>query len=459
MEVPAGRAAGSFIEHPTTWALPYLIAAIDAFALLTPALLIGARGGTLGFALGALLVLRGTPGERALVARFSRDLPHLLLRTGAVLFGAALIALLSGATWLPATTICAGSVLIGRFLAYGLIARGRAAGLVTDTAVIAGTGREAVALARTLEAHPRFGVLLVGFVGHEDADGLPRPIVGVPSELEEVVRTLKVSLVIIAPSDPPDPRIASLVRAAPELPAHTYLLPSTVDRPLFARARETDELWGFPLVRVPSALDVRRWLRAKRIFDLALGSLLVTLASPLMAATALVVRLSSPGPVLIRQKRVGLHGRVFQMLKFRTMEVNADGDVTWSVRHDPRTTPVGRVLRRLCLDELPQLINVLRGDMSLVGPRPERPYFADRFCATIDGYEGRLRTPPGLTGWAQIHGLRGDTSIADRSALDNAYIERWSIWEDVAILLMTLGSVVRPAHDPPPSGRTEADEG
>ena len=156
-----------------------------------------------------------------------------------------------------------------------------------------------------------------------------------------------------------------------------------------------------------------------------------------MACIALAVRLSSPGPILFRQKRVGQHGELFEMLKFRTLLVNDDSDTTWSVADDDRRTLIGRVLRHTHLDELPQLLNVLSGDMTLVGPRPERPQFVDRFSAETPRYADRHRVPPGVTGWSQVHGLTGDTSIDDRARFDNRFIEDWSLWQEFVILLRT----------------------
>jgi lipopolysaccharide/colanic/teichoic acid biosynthesis glycosyltransferase len=146
--------------------------------------------------------------------------------------------------------------------------------------------------------------------------------------------------------------------------------------------------------------------------------------------------------VFFRQLRIGEDGRPFQLLKFRTMQVNSDSDTTWSVVGDARVTRVGRLLRRTYLDELPQLLNVLRGEMSLVGPRPERPHFASRFAREVPRYHERHRVHGGITGWAQVHGLRGDTPIADRARFDNHYIEHWSLWRDVVIVVRTLANVL-----------------
>jgi lipopolysaccharide/colanic/teichoic acid biosynthesis glycosyltransferase len=153
------------------------------------------------------------------------------------------------------------------------------------------------------------------------------------------------------------------------------------------------------------------------------------------------------GVVLFRQERVGMDGRPFTVLKFCSLRPTADSEAatTWNIGTDTRVRPLGRFLRRTSLDELPQLWNVLRGDMSLVGPRPERPHFVDEFTRRYPRYTARHRVPVGLTGWAQIHGLRGDTSISDRAGFDNFYIENWSLWGDIKILLRTAAQVVKVA--------------
>jgi lipopolysaccharide/colanic/teichoic acid biosynthesis glycosyltransferase len=182
---------------------------------------------------------------------------------------------------------------------------------------------------------------------------------------------------------------------------------------------------------------------AKRAIDASVSAALLIATAPLLAACAVAVKLSSAGPVLFRQRRIGKDGRPFDLLKFRSMMLNDDSDLTWSVLDDDRVTAIGRLLRNSSLDELPQLWNILRGDMSLVGPRPERPHFVSEFGADIPGYDDRHRVSGGLTGWAQIHGLRGPTSIEDRVLFDNYYIEHWSLFDDVAILLRTGASIMR----------------
>ena len=178
----------------------------------------------------------------------------------------------------------------------------------------------------------------------------------------------------------------------------------------------------------------------KRATDVVVGGLAFLLAAPLMVLITLATRLSSPGPVLLRQERMGLDGRRFEMLKFRTMRADAEADTgpVWAREEDPRRTRLGAVLRRWSLDELPQLINVLRGEMSLVGPRPERPVFVEDFRRRIPGYMLRHKVKAGMTGWAQVNGWRGNTSLEKRLQYDLYYIERWSLAFDVKILVQTL---------------------
>jgi lipopolysaccharide/colanic/teichoic acid biosynthesis glycosyltransferase len=207
-------------------------------------------------------------------------------------------------------------------------------------------------------------------------------------------------------------------------------------------------LWGF--AARPVELDPERmpgppgrW--AKRALDAAVSGTALLCLSPVLAGCALAVRLGDGPGVIFRQQRIGLGGRPFTILKFRTLRPSGEHEsaTRWNIAHDGQMTRVGRLLRRTSLDELPQLWNVLRGDMSLVGPRPERPHFVERFGTEHPGYQDRHRMPVGITGLAQVHGLRGDTSIADRARFDNHSIDSWSLWSDVALLLRTAFSVFR----------------
>jgi lipopolysaccharide/colanic/teichoic acid biosynthesis glycosyltransferase len=189
---------------------------------------------------------------------------------------------------------------------------------------------------------------------------------------------------------------------------------------------------------------------AKRAFDIAGAAVLLILAAPLLLVLAATIRLQLRRPALFRQVRVVGSGRLAEITKLRTLAPRRDQDAIWDpdtswAAPDQHCTSLGRFLRSTHLDELPQLVNVLRGEMSLVGPRPERPYFARQFGLEVPGYHDRNRMPAGLTGWAQVHGLNGDTSIHDRVRLDNHYIENWSFWLDLTILARTVASTVATA--------------
>ncbi len=207
---------------------------------------------------------------------------------------------------------------------------------------------------------------------------------------------------------------------------------------------QVEEVGGLPLIRARD-LPLAGWNGVvKRTFDLFGSGLLLLLASPLLLFCALAVRTSSAGPILYRQARMGRDRRVFTILKFRSMRIDAEGTTgpVWARENDPRRTAVGEFLRKWSLDELPQLWNVFRGDMSLVGPRPERPYFVEQFHDSIPHYYGRHRIKAGLTGWAQVNGLRGNVPIEERTRYDLYYIENWSLWLDLRILLLTLRAVI-----------------
>jgi exopolysaccharide biosynthesis polyprenyl glycosylphosphotransferase len=201
-----------------------------------------------------------------------------------------------------------------------------------------------------------------------------------------------------------------------------------------------EELEGLPVISLAQS-PIIGWARVlKRVTDIMLGALGIVVLSPLLGAIALMIRLGSPGSVLYRQERTGLDGRTFDILKFRTMPEHTESETgpVWALRGDRRATRLGRTLRRFSLDELPQLWNVLTGDMSLVGPRPERPFFVHQFKTRVPQYMLRHKVKSGLTGWAQVNGLRGDTSIEKRIEYDLYYIQNWSLALDVKIMILTL---------------------
>jgi exopolysaccharide biosynthesis polyprenyl glycosylphosphotransferase len=208
-----------------------------------------------------------------------------------------------------------------------------------------------------------------------------------------------------------------------------------------------DTAWGLPLVRLRRATYRSGTWRVKRMIDVLFSGGAVLVLLPVLLMIAVAVRMDGGPGILFKQERVGVDGRHFALLKFRSLRPADDTEAatTWNVAHDARLGRIGRFLRKTSLDELPQLFNILRGDMSLVGPRPERPYFVDQFRNSYPSYEARHRVPSGLTGWSQVHGLRGDTSIAERARFDNYYIENWSLWLDLKIILRTVSAVFRGA--------------
>ena len=233
----------------------------------------------------------------------------------------------------------------------------------------------------------------------------------------------------------------AVLRACDRLRIEIYIVPRFFELGVTAGGNRYDDVWGTPMVRLRRS-GMRAAARlSKRLFDIVVASGVLLLASPVFLAAALAVHLSTPGPVFLRQRRLGQDGREFELLKFRSMVVNEQSDTAWLAAED-YMTPVGRILRRTSIDELPQLLNVLRGEMSLVGLRPERPFFATRFMAEVRRYNDRHRLPAGITGWAQVHGLKGDTPIPDRVRFDNYYIEHWSLWRDVVIIAQTICKVL-----------------
>jgi len=237
--------------------------------------------------------------------------------------------------------------------------------------------------------------------------------------------------------------MVDIIRTCDRLRCEIFLVPRLFE--LHQVSDDMDTVWGLPLVRLRRATYRSQGWHVKRLFDVAFATGALLVLWPLMLAAAIAVRLEGGPGILFRQERVGADSRRFDVLKFRSLRPvdDAESATNWNIKHDDRLGPVGRFLRKSSIDELPQLFNILRGEMSLVGPRPERPHFVAQFRQTYPRYIARHRVPSGLTGWAQVHGLRGDTSIADRAMFDNYYIENWSLWLDVKILIRTVGSVVK----------------
>jgi exopolysaccharide biosynthesis polyprenyl glycosylphosphotransferase len=332
-------------------------------------------------------------------------------------------------------------ILIGRLISYQLAGLVRSRGYDLDDTLIVGTGPVGVEVARALRECPEFGLVPTGFVDRFDDEDLPLPIVGRPEHLPEILDRTGARHVILAFGAAGEAELVSIIRDCQDRTVQFYAVPRLFELGV-SHEDVGHEVDGLPLVPVRRPGAASSTWRAKRAFDVVVSSLLLILASPLLLACAIGVKLSSRGPVFFRQVRIGIGGKPFEILKFRTMRVNDDSATRWCVDDDDRVTRIGRFLRPSHLDELPQLFNVLRGEMSLVGPRPERPHFVEQFGSEIDGYHFRHRVPVGITGWAQVHGYWGDTSIETRVRLDNRYIENWSLWRDLVIGLRTIPTLL-----------------
>ncbi|CAN3127779.1 sugar transferase [Mycobacterium sp. smrl_JER01] len=287
-----------------------------------------------------------------------------------------------------------------------------------------------------------------------DAELIDVPYFGTPDSVDLAVRATGAEELLVAPSQVPDEQLTRAVKTAQSLGLQVRVVPRVMDA--VSVGSFIEHLGGIP-VMVLHHTDPKGWhFAVKHASDRVMAALGLLLISPVFLTLALLVKLSSPGPIFFGQDRIGRDGKVFQCLKFRSMRpadpsaaafALKDGAAPGGVEGEDRRTWIGKIMRKTSLDELPQLVNVLRGDMSLVGPRPERPEFVDLFDIQIRRYGERHRVKAGMTGWAQVHGLRGQTSIADRAEFDNYYIENWSVRLDFKILVMTVLAVLRPGED------------
>ena len=437
------------------WALRVLG---DHAALLTALAVVDAHATTLAFAVIAAVGLALSGAYRRKISLSALDeAPQLLVPIAVALMvvgTSAVFVTVPSAIFVQALISGAG-VLLGRAASYTVIRSARREGRLTDRALIVGAGSIGIELHKQLTEHPEYGMHSVGIIDDvPPEDGLP--LVGTVEQLEQLVAAHDVDRVIVAFGPRGEQDMVAMLRAATQLDLDVHVVPRFFELGLAPVGRDVELIWGIPLYRVRRAALREAVWKGKRASDVIVASVALLALAPALGAIALAVRLSSKGPILFRQVRVGQHGRPIEVLKFRTLRVNLDSDITWSVEDDPRQTSVGKWLRRLSLDELPQLWNVVRGDMSLVGPRPERPLFVNRFSSQVVGYSDRHRLPVGLTGFAQVHGLRGDTSIEERARFDNFYIEHWSPWTDVKIAIRTANAVVRDALT---VGRRRGDAG
>lgn len=338
------------------------------------------------------------------------------------------------------------TLFIGRTISYFLVRHLRRRRTLSATALIVGAGEVSAALGTAMKILPEAGLELIGFADPEPAlpaHALPAPVLGSTDDLAQLLHDYRPNHVIIGFSLMPESQLIELVRMCDREESEISVVPRLFE--MTARTGDSDELNGLPLTRLRRAtFRSPSWL-LKRGMDIAVSSIALLLLSPLLGLIALMDRLVDGPGIIFRQQRVGIDGKGFEVLKFRSMRpaTSEEGQTQWNIKNDDRVSWLGKSLRKSSMDELPQLWNILRGDMSLVGPRPERPHFTEIFRESYPRYDGRHRVPCGLTGWAQIHGLRGDTSISERARFDNYYIENWSLWLDIKIILRTFGTLTK----------------
>lgn len=283
---------------------------------------------------------------------------------------------------------------------------------------------------------------IFGYCSGEELPDCSFPYLGNLDDLSEITESTSVDGLLLTFDVIEHRKVIEIMQLAEGKNIELFYIPDLLD--LITTRAATIEISGLPVLQL-KAVAFSGWQGfLKRTFDLLISAGSTILLSPLFLLIAALIKLTSKGPVFYRQPRVGLDGREFTMLKFRSMKANAEKETgpVWTRKEDPRATPIGRFLRRTSLDELPQLINVLRGDMSLVGPRPERKVFVEQFKQQIPKYAERQRVRSGMTGWAQVNGLRGQSSIVDRTKFDVYYIENWSLWFDIKIILMTFAAIL-----------------
>ena len=458
------------------WALAGLLvdSAVLVGSILLAARLTGAPGETLtaGPAVAMLAVLGiivlARLGRRGALAGRSTRLDRLDLgrevfwAVGAGTVGALALSAVTSASDELIRVVLAAGVLSAPAIAIAQLpldmvrTRARAAGRSGCRTLIVGTGVVGAQLEERMRTHPEFGMVPVGFLdddpvwtGDEASAAL---LLGSTDDLEEAARQTRAQHVIVAFSALPDSAVLPLVTRCQRLGLDVSLVPRLYEA--INDRQQTEHVGALPLVRLRQTDPSSAAFHVKHLISRVIAACALVIVAPALAGIALAIKVTSGGPVLFRQQRVGRDGQVFDMLKFRSMRDPAPGaeavplhlardTAPGGVEGEDRRTPLGALLRRSSLDELPQLFNVLLGHMDLVGPRPERPELVDRLGPTIRRYDDRHRVKSGITGWAQVNGLRGQTSLSERIEWDNWYIQNWSLWLDLKILIWTPLAVLR----------------
>ena len=291
-------------------------------------------------------------------------------------------------------------------------------------------------------ANPQWGYQIDGILDDNSTPGRYYhnvPVIGTTEDVDRILEENDLDEIAITLGLEEYSKLKRIVASCEKSGVHTQFVPDYTD--IIPSRPYTEDLLGLPVVNiryVPLSDTFNAMI--KRLMDIVGSLMCIVLFSPVMLVTAIAIKRTSPGPLIFRQERVGLHNREFRMYKFRSMEVQTASEEKkgWTTRDDPRVTKVGKVIRKTSIDELPQLFNVLKGDMSLIGPRPERPQYVEKFREEIPRYMVKHQVRPGMTGWAQVNGYRGNTSIRKRIEYDIYYIENWSVAFDIKILILTV---------------------
>ena len=307
--------------------------------------------------------------------------------------------------------------------------------------IFVGYSSAAEAFIDRIYANPQWGYRVCGILDDNKETGYTYknvPVLGTTEELEQILENNRLDEIAITLALREYYKLKRIVAICEKSGVHTKFVPDYND--IIPTRPYTEDLLGLPVVNIRHVPLTNTFnMVCKRTVDIVGAVVAIILFSPVMLVTAILVKTTSKGPLIYKQERVGRHNQTFQMYKFRSMEVQSEKSEkkAWTVRNDPRVTAVGKVIRRTSIDELPQLFNILKGDMSLVGPRPERPFFVEKFREEIPRYMIKHQVRPGLTGWAQVNGFRGDTSIKKRIEYDLYYIENWTMGLDFKILFLT----------------------
>lgn len=434
-----------------TLSLPIVVRGIIEATTVAAAMLVVPMDGVTPMSIVAVVLLLGAMQSRKhrLTMSVLDDLPRLSVTALSTVLIVELVlheqVALTRAAALAALVLVA--VVIGRGLAYRLTRALRRKELFQRRTILIGSGKVANELVRAMQTSPELGLRPRALL--DDSPMLASatgsiPVVPLANQLQSYIAIHQIDTVVIAFSAMRESALLSLLRECDRMDCEILVVPRLFE--FVSVTGDMDRIHAIPLVRIRR--DAHRSLgwAVKRFASRIVAATTMVLLSPLLLAIACAVWIEDRSTgVLFRQTRVTGDGREFQCLKFRSMKPASveESDTTWNISQDSRVSRLGRFLRTSSLDELPQLWNVMCGDMDLVGPRPERPHFVDKFANEIPGYSARHRVPGGLTGWAAVHGFRGDTSLEDRALFDNYYIENWSLWLDVKIILRTVVSILR----------------